>query len=270
IAFPSKNFDKLIEIKPTENFSLEEVRNTGSNYAFINKSNALGYYAYRFDTDFFIPPSDIYKNNFVFLSLYEYETRAMLLKELSKPDMCAQDNLLFYKLPSPIAKSKNLIKNFSFETINDMKFWHLQTYSIPSKKVEMLYVKNEGIENGSLEYKWENVSYTPPRIVSQKIPVSEGKIYTFSGWIKSNQILKSNERDGFLRIDFYKNPKNEIILPGDVVALSPRIYGDPKWKKISVSSIAPNGSSFAIISLNVIATKSSGSFYFDNLQFFGP
>lgn len=270
VSFPSKPFDKLIEIKPTENFSLEEVRYTGSDYAFINKSNALGYYAYRFDTDFFIPPNDIYQNNLVLLSLYEYKTRGILLKKLSKPDMCAQDNLLFYKLPSPIPESKNLIRNFSFATINDMKFWHLQTYSIPSKKVEMLYVKNESVENGSLEYKWENTSYTPPKIASQKIKVMGGKVYTFSGWIKSSQFLKSNERDGFLRIDFYKNPEAKVILPGDAVALSPRIYGDSEWKKISVSAIAPNGSSFAVISLNVIATKSSGSFYFDNLQFFGP
>lgn len=270
ISFPSKPFDKLTEIKPTENFSLEEVRDTGSDYAFINKSNALGYYAYRFDTDFFIPPSDIYKNNFVLLSLYEYETRAILLKELSKPDMCAQDNLLFYKLPPLLPESKNLIKNFSFETINDMKFWHLQTYSIPSKKVEMLYAENGGVENGSLEYSWENIFFTAPKIASQRIKVTGGKIYTFSGWIKSDQTLKTNERDGFLRIDFYKNPKSKIILPGDAVALSPRIYGDPEWKKVSVSAIAPNGSSFAVISLNIIATKSSGSFYFDNLQLFGP
>ncbi|MDO8621179.1 MAG: glycosyltransferase family 39 protein [Candidatus Levybacteria bacterium] len=270
ISFPSKDFDKLIEIKPTENFSLEEVRDTHSDYAFINKSNALGYYAYRFDTDFFIPPSDIYENNFVLLSLYEYETRATLLKELSKPDMCAQDNLLFYKLPPLLPESKNLIKNFSFETINDTNFWHLQTYSIPSKKVEMLYAKNEGIEKGALEYRWENIFFTAPKIVSQRINVTGGKIYTFSGWIKSNQILKSNERDGFLRIDFYKDPESKIILPGNAVALSPRIYGDPEWKKVSVSAIAPNGTSFAIVSLNVTATKSSGSFYFDNLQFFGP
>ncbi len=270
ISFPSKPFDKLTEIKPTENFSLEEVRNTDSDYAFINTSNALGYYAYRFDTDFFIPPNDIYQNNFVLLSLYEYKTRGTLLKKLSKPDMCAQDNLLFYKLPSLLPESKNLIKNFSFETTNDMKFWSLQNYSLRSKKAEMLYSEKEGIEKGSLGYKWENISFTPPRIISQKIKVTGGKIYTFSGWIKSSQILKSNERDGFLRIDFYKDPKNKIILPGDAVALSPRVYGDPEWKKVSISAIAPNGSSFAIISLNVTATKSSGSFYFDNLQFLEP
>lgn len=277
VSFPPGEY-KTIDITPNIAFSLEEARDKKAEYAFINVYDILVHYPYIFDVYFFIPPPDLYKNNYVLLALYEYQTRATLLKELSRPSMCNQPKIVYYKIPPAIPAATNLIKYFSFDKPKDMEFWHFQEYSIKSKKVEMFYSKTEGKNNiGALGARFEDFSYTPPRIVTPKIKVKENSVYTFSGWIKYTKELKEfdkergvGERDGFLRMDFYENYNDQVSLPGKVVALSPRTYGEPEWRKLTVTAKAPPKTAFMTLSLQVNEVRNSGIFYFDDLEVFGP
>lgn len=259
------------EMKPGENFSLEEMAKLKASYAFINLTTVLDYFSGSFTSDFFVPPRDLHDNNFIFLSLYEYETRAKLLKKISRPDMCAQPTLLYYQLPKRLEESKRLIKSFSFDSISDMDFWHLQEYSKKAKKVNVSYTKREGMNKpGALEGKWEIYSYTAPRIVSIKIKAKENDLYTISAWVKYSEELTDKERDGFLRIDFYDDWNESIVLPGNVVALSSRTYGKPSFRKLQITAKAPANTEFVVFSLQVNGVKPGGSFYFDDIEILGP
>lgn len=260
-----------IEMKVQGNFSLEEVANEKAQYAFINETSIYDQYTGNFLSDFFIPPADLHDNSFPFLSLYEYKTRAKLLKQISVPVMCAEPTLLYYQLPPKLPKATKLIKSFSFDTVSDMDFWRMQDYSIKAKKVGMSHTKNEGMNKpGALQGRWENYSYTPPRIISEKIKAKENDAYTFSAWVKFSNELTEIEKDGFLRIDFYNDWNKSITLPGDIVALSPRTYGKPKWRKLTITAKAPPQTAFMTVSLQVNGIDSTGSFYFDDMEILGP
>lgn len=272
-AVPSPSNKPLtgIEMRMQGNFSLEEVRNQKATYAFINLTSVNDHYSGNFFSDFFIPPPDLYNNSFPFLSLYEYKTRAKLLKEISVPVMCAEPTLLYYQLPPKLPQATKIIKSFSFDTVSDMDFWHLQDYSIKAKKASMSYTKDEGMnKSGALQGRWENYSYTPPRIISEKIRAKENDIYTFSAWVKFSNELTEIEKDGFLRIDFYNDWNKSITLPGDIVALSPRTYGEPKWRKLTITAKAPPKTAFMTASLQMNGVDSTGSFYLDDIEILGP
>lgn len=259
------------EMKPGENFSLEEMAKLKASYSFINLSTVLDYFSGSFTSDFFVPPRDLHDNNFIFLSLFEYETRAKLLKKISRPDMCAQPTFLYYQLPKKLKESKRLIKSFSFDSISDMDFWNLQEYSIKAKKAGIFYTKKEGNDKpGALEGKWESFSYTAPRIVSEKLKTKENDVYTFSAWVKFSKELTDKERDGFLRIDFYDASNKSIALPGIAVALSPRTYGKSMFRKLQITAKAPPNTEFVVFSLQVNGSKPEGSFYFDDIEILGP
>ncbi len=265
IAFPSIDYT-VSEIKPDGNFSLEEVRDLGYDYAFINVGVLDGYYLYPFSQIYFVPPERLYQNAFVKLALKEYQTRSNFLKQVTKPKMCDDTAITFYKIFPGSSPAKHVIKTFAFDNASDLKSWAFDNYEAKLSKAEALFNKNEGQkQKGSAEIIWQSISFTGPRLVSPKIPIQIGKIYTFSGWIKTNQALNPNERDGFLRMDFYRQ-NDDVLLPGRVIALSKRTYGEPNWRFFSITQKAPNGSSFLTLSLQVNGSKQSGSFYFDDLK----
>jgi hypothetical protein len=194
----------MFELRPEEVFSLEEAKQQGAEYSFINESILYEKYTNQFLADFFIPPDDLYKNNFIPLVLYEYKTRAKLLYSLSKHDMCDQPTTLFYQMPENLSQQQTAIFTDSFDTLKSLTLWKLQNYNQVKQKTKFAFSKTQGKTNlGSLSYSWESVQYTLPRIWLDKFPVKEDDIVTLSAWIKSANLLTSTQRDGFFRVDFY-------------------------------------------------------------------
>lgn len=266
ISFPVKPFKFLKELHPHKDFSIEEIRAAGSDNAFIH-GGALGYYTYPYINDFFITPAQLYDNSYIPLALKEYQTRAVLLKKVTRPFMCTAAELFFYKLPPPIPKQSNLAKEFNFNNASDLDFWQIQNFGRITNKIEMIHNLQEGIGNkGVLEYRWSNISYTAPRFVSRPIPVLPNKKYTVEGWLKSSNNLESNQRDGFLRVDFYKEMNFNSLLPGDVVALTPRIYGPSGWQFVTVSAQTPEKVVYMTISFQMSGSQTTGSFFVDDIK----
>lgn len=272
LPFPSKNFTNHTEFfRPNKDFFLEEVRNMGKEYAFFNPASLIDYFAYSFSNEFFTPPRELYSNSIIPLALKEYESRAILLDKIEKNKLCEATEFYFYKMPELPPVSKNLQSGFYFDSESDLNFWRVQYYELASQPIRVSHNAHEGYTNkGSLEYKWENISYTAPRVVSKLIAIEPGKNYTLSAWIKSDNTLLEDQRDGFLRLDFYETDKQSFSLPGDVIAMTPRTYGEPGWRKVQVSTQAPNDMHFATISFQVTGTKGTGSFFIDDLEFYGP
>lgn len=272
LLFPAKNFtNHTVSFNPNREFLLEEIRGMGKDYAFLNPAYLVDYYEYSFNNDFFTPPPHLYQNSFILLALNEYKSRAILLDKIEKNKLCEGTEFYFYKLPQLLPESKNFQSGFYFNFENDLNYWTLQMFELESQRVKMLYNKHEGhTGKGSLEYRWEKIDYTAPKIVSKLISVKPGRNYTLSAWIKSDNILLEDQRDGFLRIDFYKTDKESVDLPGDKLAITPRTYGEPGWRKVQVNIKAPENMHFATISFQVTGSKGSGSFYIDDLEFYGP
>lgn len=269
LPFPSKNFTNHKEsFRPNREFLLEEIRGMGKEYAFFNPGSLVDYFAYSFYNDFFVPPPQLYGNSIIPLALNEYKSRATLLDKIEKNELCEATEFYFYKLPELLPESKNLQSGFYFDSESDIRYWRTQFYELGSQQAKVFHNANEGYtKKGSLEYKWESVSYTAPRVVSKLITVKPGKIYTLSAWIKSNNTLLEDQRDGFLRLDLYRNNKESLDLPGAVIAITSRTYGEPGWRKVQVSAKVPKDMHFATVSFQITGTKGTGSFYIDDLEF---
>lgn len=269
LHFPPKPFyNHQDSIYPNREFFLEEIRQIGKDHAFFNPDSLRDYYNSSYINDFFIPPADLYQNSQINIALFEYQTRAQLLNKIDKNKLCESTEFYFYKLPEILPESKNLYKDFSFDSNSELEEWKLDDYGVKTQQVKFLLNSDEGYNRkGSIEYRWTNIAYTSPRLISPRIQIQPGKNYTLSAWVKSQRPLQVNEKDGYLRLDFYTD-KGQINLPGQTLAITPRIFGDSKWRNVKVTAKAPDNTNFAIISFQTVASKASNSFYIDEIQIF--
>ena len=87
------------------------------------------------------------------------------------------------------------------------------------------------------------------RIVSQPIKVKPGLLYTARGFLKAEKALDPEDRDGYIRIDMYKNlddVKNNRL--GDAVAVSSRAYENGEWMSTQASLVAPKNAQYLTVS----------------------
>lgn len=265
--FPSKPYTHLLETQPNGIFFPQELRNNGFEYIFINDSR-FGYNLYPFYTDFFVRPEEIFQNTYILLALKNYETQTEEKMVVSRAKFCDPTKLLIYRVPQITAVPKIPIRNFEFDTDAEISDWHLQKL-YPKNIASITYVKNDGVKNkGALQFRWDNVSYTGPRVHSEKIPILPNRTYFLTGWVKSSNDLLEIERDGFLRLDFLSESQ-DIELPGESLALSERIHGKSEWKKLTVIGKSGNNSKTAIISFQFSGSKNSGFFIIDDLELRG-
>lgn len=264
LSLPTKRYE-VVEVRPDTEFFLSELQERGFDYLFMN-TGIMTRFNYQFENKFFIIPPALFRGYFVPLSLQEYENRVPLLAHFDRHPMCDPSQYFYYEIPRKERQGSVELKNFSFKNGDELNMWTLEDLG-KSSLVHIQFAANEGHnQKGALEYSWTNIYYRGPRVMLDKIPVVPSKVYTFSGWLKSKEILAPNERDGFLRIDFYTDRSN-TLLPGETVALSPRTYGESRWQKTTVTAKAPENTQFAILSLQVIGTKNINSFYFDDIEF---
>lgn len=291
VSFPSDpKFGKLklIELFPYSNFSLEEVRNIGGKYAFINGSR-LEYENYMFFNDFFITPEPIYKNSYLYLTQLEYEERAKILGKLTKYQMCERSRVYYYELPDEIKVLPSLL----LDKIN--LNWSSERFDVSGKVVNNNSVENIG---NLLVYNPTKLDYIPPRVVSQKIAIEANKTYSFSVSLKAD-MKKKNDSHIFLRMDYYRNDektntygnlqklayfiydgtspfyfekemtygltRTDPTQPGRYLYLSPRATPDESWQKVSVVSRAPTDADYLLLSIQA-DTSFGDPIYFDKIS----
>lgn len=300
ITVPStKNFDLYFQLEPKNNLSLEEARLKGADYTFIN-AGRLDYETYPYFNDFFVVPSEVYQNSYEYLVLNEYKSQSSLLNQISKPMMCDVARLYYYKLPKKMDQfqTPKKIEGFDFTSNQaSSSSWRIQDYGYKNARINQ-ESKIGKKSPGSLFYQQSFIKYAPPRIISPTIPIKGGKKYTFSFWVKAAQ-LKGEERI-IGRIDFY-NPKASFLkkiegllkegslllrdgstayffekkmdinlndnpkLPGQLTALSPRIWLQTDWQKVIVTAQAPKNTESMVLSIQNL-TKDAAEFYIDDIE----
>ncbi len=303
VSVPSSiNYGAWLALEPGQKLSLEEAREIGVDYAFIN-AGRLDYNTYPFFNSFFVTPQQLYENSYYSLVLSEYQSRAELLEVVEKPWMCDFNRIYYYKLPMPLKEAGTIVKNFNFEgdkAENDLEFWNLKNPDSTGMAKMALSEKIGKTGKGSLEYKQEAFNFLPARMTSEKVKVESDKVYTFSFWAKSMDTEETNSTI-IARVDFYNDGEREIgseireisllaqegstslffekkrmgdkkyidtNLPGKTIALSPLTRLSAKWQKISVTVESSKDIDFAVLSIQPISTVKT-TLYVDDINFLG-
>ncbi|MBI4137370.1 hypothetical protein HY469_04875, partial [Candidatus Roizmanbacteria bacterium] len=268
---------QLSELNPWHDYFLEEARLRGTDYVFFNKSSLI-YYMGTLETDHFFTPRVLKENYYINLALREYDQRAQKLHEITYPDMCEMPDLLYYKMPEALSPTEEELHRFPFDIEQDMSFWKSYPYKQSPSDASLMFDIQEGHDDpGSVSYQWSMKKYLLPRVISQEIPVALGGVYTVSGWVlfsepllENGEIPSQHEPDGFFRMDFYNEEDYDVLFPGDYTALSPRYFGDKKWKELTVTAQAPSEAKFMRISFQVNGVKNGGIYHLDDLVVRGP
>jgi len=199
-----------------------------------------------------------------FMSLMAKELLVCSVADSLKPWQTFENRYVVTRIPPLFTGQKTLIKNFSFDSPNDI--WEARgKFGFEVKG--FVYNPQVGYKDkGSLETT-DNISIDTLRFASAPIPIQGGKKYYVSAWVK-RETNSSDEKDGFLRMDFYdKERVSDLEQVGNEVALSSRISTLGQWQKLEVRRIAPANASFMTISFQVINPADS-SYFIDDVAVF--
>lgn len=207
---------------------------------------------------FGIPSSELIKHRELPYLLFDnsYNGIAMLeflqysVFEVYKPWQAPELNYFVSKIPPLLTDPGLEIGSFEFDK-NDEGWYSTDIYNNTGIK-GFSWDKNLGNEKkGSLVFKEGLNTSRMTRYTSLLIPIKPGKVYTVSGFLKTeDELLKARERDGFLRMDFYKNNDPEKIGMGGInKSVSGRAYGTTDWVKKQTTMRAPDKANFLTVSL---------------------
>ena len=109
---------------------------------------------------------------------------------------------------------------------------------------------------------------TTERLVSMPIKIKQGSLYTVKGFLKTKATVDTKDRDGFVRMDFYKNiGEARIGNLGKSVAISPRAFKTGEWIEEQASLAAPMDAQYLVISFQRKGFI-GGPIYLDDVELF--
>lgn len=214
-------------------------------------------------------PFDYIDNTFYGASIRELMQYSVF--EAYKPWQAQEtSNFLVFKIPQ---KPKNIgvkIKDFTFSRQEEL--WKLRSnFGFDSASLER--DKSEGrTDKGALKITKDSGILIASRFGSPPIPIKAGRLYTVSGWIKNSppRWIHYVNRDGFVRMDFYKSDnKEELDKVGVGVALSDRaeVTKDGNWIKVQASMVAPADTNYLTISFQSVEGNYY-SLYLDDVELY--
>jgi hypothetical protein len=259
--------------EPKKDFTLKEIQESKIDYLLINleglDGNSVNWALA--DNLFWQMPVDIFDNSLVGLVAAQLSRYAV--GYCLKPPLVPEHNFLLVKVPQreKISNSK-LIKTYNFDkkgekypegwgvmAVRPDKRWKIEGFS---------WEKGEVCKKGGCLKEAVGSSYLfkQARFISEAIPIKPGKKYLVEGWIKSGKPLTEEEKNGFIRIDFYEEEKMEKAEKGIIAAVSSRVWGDSSWQKKEVEETAPNQAKFMRISLQ--QEGAAVDFFFDEIKIY--
>lgn len=256
--------------EPKYDFTLPELQENKIDYVVINL-DYLGYLTLHWlnaDKLFWEMPIWLLDNSLTGLTLKEvsrYTVKACL-----KPWQVPDHNFLIVKVPpkQPSVLPK-LVKEYAFDEKDGEYSSGWQVTAVGGSDLSgFSWEKGKTCKKGGCLKTAAGRSWLhqPARFVSKAIPVIPGKKYLVEGWIKSESPLISEERNGFLRVDFYENQDLVNGRRGITTAVSGRVWQDTNWQKKWLETVAPSRAKFMRISLQHESAMTG--FWFDEIKVF--
>lgn len=207
----------------------------------------------RMPTQFWEKPDDLLSQNYLALA-----TRELLwnntIKDFMLPWQASGYNYAVTKIETPPDfNMTTLIKRFGFDSKDD---W-TSLFFLEKDKDKLLWSEEGRINKGSIVIRkgkeaGNNKWLTIPGAVRWESPTLRAKPgfgYKVTGWIKNSEYVDKKLRNGFLRLDFYKNDDGHEITSRPIISfVSERPYGDSQWRRVEVQGTAPVGTNFVKIS----------------------
>lgn len=256
---PRNNHDAVtyLEFDNTENhksaFSYARLQEKGVDYVVADIEYLRGRFNWWVSASglYWGPPVDLFDNTFDGLVLKELSR--YIVTTCTKPWQSPDNNFIAIKIPKIKQPSGlTLIDSYDFEK-DFGKSWHLSNPFHNKISEDVRVIKSSDCSNGYC-LKVEGKSDTPSRekiIISRLISVNPGKKYFAKVRIKSTAGIGREDRDGFLRMDYYSSDSQDFTKRGITASVSPRYYAESSWKELTVSQVAPKGAKFLQVSFQV-------------------
>ncbi len=256
-------------LNPEIRYSASELKDEGVNYALVgldilNDTNS-NWWMVKKKINFWDKPIEISKNTFT--SLAALELTQNTLCHAIKPWQAPDNNYFLARVPSLLDFETNLKRSYNFGEEEDLRGWRKVDGFVTGNGSNLSFDSTEGNTNlGSIKIKAFTTNYPVVRWISPVFTVDPGKGYKVEAFLKAAADLDIKQREGFLRIDFYRSePKtwDEKTL-GSSVNISSRHFGTVGWKKAEVVGIAPDDAILATVSFQV-ANSNTTDYWLDDL-----
>lgn len=236
-------------------FALERLQEKGIDYVVADIEYLRGRFSWWVSASqmYWGPPVDIFDNSFDGLVLKELSR--YIVKACIKPWQSPENNFIAIKIPKR-KEPLTLTLEQSYDFKKDFgKIWDLSNPFHSKISEDVRIIKSKECSSGYC-LKVEGKSNNPSRekiVISGLIPVSPGKKYFASIVIKSIAEVGSENRDGFLRIDYYGSDSADFTKRGIIASVSPRYFGEAEadWKELTVSQVSPAKAKYMQVSFQV-------------------
>lgn len=265
--------DKNLEVIPFEQseiFGLPEMIDAGADFGFLNTDwlTLSSYWWMNMKLPKFVQfggkPNAILANTYSAVSSMELSRYAVakFVRPWQAPDM----NFLIVKIPRfPTIgdNEKKLKEYFAFDNSDQFNAWHVIMGPGDTRKI------NFDSDIGKSKPGSLNIGAGVPRfpitmVTSPAIPVEGGKAFNISGWIKIAEEIDKKSRDGFLRVDFYKEePKVDLNNQSLQSSVSSRVFGKPGWYEKEMLVFAPEEANFMTVSMQL---DNYNQFWIDDIR----
>lgn len=209
-------------------------------------------------------PVEVAKNGYVQLAAREYLMDGIFAAV--KPWQAMDNNYVFAKVPKVVIENEKLVRRYGFD---DMEVGFIQIDGARGKQGGLVYDEEVGrTRNGSLKIGQDKNSFFPVvRWVSPVFEVKSGRSYRVEGWVRSGGVVEKENRDGFLRVDFYRKLPVEWReeTTGVRSGVSARYFGGGEWKQVVALGVAPEGAAYATWSFQV-GGEGERTFWVDDVQ----
>ncbi|MBI5153358.1 MAG: hypothetical protein HZA36_02765, partial [Parcubacteria group bacterium] len=188
--------------------------------------------------------------------------------EAYKSYQAPDDAYLVIKPPQMPESRGREIRVFRF--VQGLDGWKYLDLLKVIRETGIVWNQTAGNENlGSLELSGSKVDFNFTRAVSPFITASPGNVYTVMGYAKTGEVRDANEKDGFFRIDFYPDARDELLRGSSLrVAVSDALFGSDSWTKEEIITTAPPGTRYLAISFQRSNPKVSSRYWLDDIRIF--
>lgn len=280
-ALQSINAD-LVHYDLTTDFTLPELQRSKMDYLIINidyyQSNYFLKWLYH-GSLFWDIPVDILDNTLPSMVLRHLNN--FIVKKCEKPWPVIESNFWVVRIPKPYSNvNVNNITLFTFDNDKEKEKWKtIHNRELKSIKIiqnalcykgKCLNLEQQKINSYYARGYPEYISarlllFNSPRLQSPIIKALPGKLYRIKGYAKASNGLQENKKDGFLRLNFYRNNEN-ILKNKPLITYASVRLNDKGWQELVVEGVAPKETKY--LSVGFQSEYLGNDFLIDQVEIF--